>query len=530
MEQCSRKLRARRLAVLIVGLFAGVFIGRHFAAAADQAANSISAAREQLYKSYASQLQNLADECVSHGLAQQADLTKRWLPEREPATIYVFILPTDSAAPASLAETPEAQNWWQKFMELRRAEAESLFSLARRALDEKQDALAFELARETVRENPDHEAARRVLGDRKHGDAWVSADVARRLDAGQVWSDDFGWLPADRLKRYQDGQRYYRGKWISAAEDARQHSNIRSGWNVESEHYSITTNDSLEAAAKLARRLELLNTAWRQIFVGFYARPAQVEQWFSALAPPVGNTVGNSKPTASGENTAAGELSVAPAADLGPRKRHQVTYFHDKQEYVDALKAMQPQIEMSIGYYSDASRAVYFFAADHPYAGTLNHEATHQLFRETPPASIDPGRKNNFWIVEAIACYMESLEEHQLIDGEAYGSYLTVGGANAGRVPAARKRLLDDSFYVPFRELAGYGMTELQHDPRVASIYSQIAGQAWFLMHADQGRYRDALMKYLVDVYTGRATADTLEKLTGEKFEQLDRQYADYIQ
>jgi hypothetical protein len=514
MQQCLRQSRAGRLAVLTLGLLIAAFIGRNSTAAADKTADSIAAAREQLYKSYAGQLQNLADDCASQGLAQQADLTKKWLPHREPATFYVFILPADSAAPASLAETPAAQKWWQKFMEIRRGEAESLFTLARRALDEKQYALAFELARETVRENPGHEAARHVLGDRKHGDAWVSADVSRRLDAGQVWSDEFGWLPADRLKRYQDGQRNYRGNWITAAEDARLHSNIRNGWNVESEHYSIITNDSLESAAKLARRLELLNTAWRQIFVGFYARPAQVEQWFATPAPTAGKAADDSQPTTPPENT----------------KRHQVTYFHDKQQYVDALKALQPKIEMSIGYYSDAARTAYFFASDQPYLGTLNHEASHQLFRETPPASVDPGRKNNFWIFEAIACYMESLEEHQLMDGESYGSYLTVGGANAGRVPAARQRLQDDHFYVPFRELVTYGASELQHDPRVTTLYSQIAGQAWFLMHADHGRYRDALMKYLVDFYTGHTTVDTLEKLTGEKFEQLDQQYADYMQ
>ena len=118
---------------------------------------------------------------------------------------------------------------------------------------------------------------------------------------------------------------------------------------------------------------------------------------------------------------------------------------------------------------------------------------------------------------------------HRLLDGEEYGSYVTVGGENTGRVPAARKRLLDDGFYVPLRELVGYGMNELQHDPRLSAIYSQISGQASFLMHANQGRYRPALMNYLIDVYTGRANADSLEKLTGEKFERLDQQYREFL-
>ena len=124
---------------------------------------------------------------------------------------------------------------------------------------------------------------------------------------------------------------------------------------------------------------------------------------------------------------------------------------------------------------------------------------------------------------------MESLEEHPLLEGESYGKYITLGGENAGRVPAARKRLIDDNFYVPLRELSAYGMSELQHDSRLSAIYSQISGQAWFLMHADHARYRPALMNYLIAVYTGHASIDSLEKLTGEKFEQLDSQYRDFL-
>jgi hypothetical protein len=287
----------------------------------------------------------------------------------------------------------------------------------------------------------------------------------------------------------------------------------------------------LEDGVKLGARLETLYDVWRQVFVGYYAKPAQVQQWFATTE----SSTSRPEPAVSGDPTmkstpSAGELSIAPsAASSGSHKLHQVVYFNDKQQYVDALKEAQPQIDMSIGFYSDNARTAYFFASDDPYIGTLYHEATHQLFRETPPAAVDPGRKNNFWIVEAIACYMESLSEHQVLEGLPYGSYITVGGENAGRVPAARKRFLDDHFYVPLRELAAYGMNDLQHDARLPSIYSQISGQAWFLMHADQGRYRPALMNYLIAVYTGHAGMDTLEKLTGQKFEQLDQQYRDLL-
>jgi hypothetical protein len=495
--------------------------------------DKLAAARGELYAAYSTQLNELAAACDSQGLSKQAAFTRNWLPQRDPAMIYIFTLPASSAPPASLVQSAGEQAWWRQFMALRAAQAEKLFAMAQTALTAKQDALAFELARETVRENPDHEAARHVLGDLKVGGQWVSPEATRRLEAGQVWSEQFGWLPADRLKRYQSGERFYRGEWISATEDARLHSNIRNGWNVESDHYVVITNNSLETGAQLAAHLETLYQAWRQVFVGYYATPAQVEQWFAAAVSPNADTSKAEPPTI--KSFGSGEYSVAPssgstsAANFGPHKPHQVVYFHDRQQYIDALKAAQPQIAMSIGFFSDAARTAYFFASDDPYPGTLYHEATHQLFREMPPATVDPGRKNNFWVVEAIAVYMESFAVHRLLDDEAYGSYVTLGGENAGRVPAALKRLLDDNFYVPLRELSSYSMTELQHDSRLPAIYSQIAGQALFFMHADADRYRPALMNYLIAVYTGRATSDTLEKLTGEKFEQLDEQYREFM-
>ncbi len=369
--------------------------------------------------------------------------------------------------------------------------------------------------RETVRENPDHEVARKILGFEKYQNVWTTAESARRMRDGQVWSDSFGWLPADQLSRYQNGMRYYRGNWIDAADDARLHGNIKNGWRIETDHYAVTTNHSLEEGVRLARGLELLYDVWRQAFVPYYTSPADVERLFAAAAPPS---------TAAAHNTQA--VAVIPVA---LRKLHQVVYFRDKQQYVDTLIRTQPQIEKTLGLYLDVANTAYFFHDDERHDVTMYHEGTHQLFYEERPGTIRAGKKNNFWIVEGIACYMETLVEHQLTPDETYGSYVTIGGDNAGRVPAARKRLLDDGFYVPLREFATYGMDNLQHDARLPMIYSQASGLAQFFMHADGAHYRPALMDYLVAIYTGHATPDTLEKLTGTRYEELDRQYREFM-
>src|SRR5690606_41316374 len=61
----------------------------------------------------------------------------------------------------------------------------------------------------------------------------------------------------------------------------------------------------------------------------------------------------------------------------------------------------------------------------------------------------EPGVRHNFWLIEAIACYFESLAPRE--------GYLTVGGTETQRFRAAQYRLLNDRFYVPLAELCGLG-------------------------------------------------------------------------
>ena len=87
-----------------------------------------------------------------------------WLPKRDPAKIYVFTLPESSGPPASLVDSEVAREWWTRFTELRHAEADKLMELADAAIQAKQPALAYELVREAVRENPDQAPGRKILG------------------------------------------------------------------------------------------------------------------------------------------------------------------------------------------------------------------------------------------------------------------------------------------------------------------------------------------------------------------------------
>jgi hypothetical protein len=195
--------------------------------------------------------------------------------------------------------------------------------------------------------------------------------------------------------------------------------------------------------------------------------------------------------------------------------------FADRAAYVAELEKLEPTIARTLGLYWMPTRTAYFFPsgddANEPGPSTIHHEAAHQLFAEMRKTSPLAGERCGFWALEAAACYVESLEP------APYG--WTLGGRDAGRVPAARERLIDDGFYVPLEELCAIGRAELQADERLPAIYSQLSGLADFFMNGEQGKHREAFIEYLVRIYTGSVSPDTLARLCGTTYADLDDAY-----
>ena len=445
--------------------------------------------------SYRAKLDDLAAWCETQGLAAEAARTKTWSHPHGFDKLYI----TNLSAETGPSKPPEdasdaAQQWQEHFWKLRREQADELFKLARRAVDRQRPSLAFDLVLETLHENPDHETARGILGYQKYQGRWHTLYEIQKIRAGWVKSERFGWIREPDLPRYEKGERRRGNRWISAEEDARLHEDIRRGWLVETEHYTIRTNHSIEAGAALGERLERLYNVWRRLFIRFYATRQQVLGLF--------------------EGRSRGRPIKLP--------RHNIVYFRDRDDYNKLLKDAFANIAISSGLYVEQTRRAYFFAGPDQNNRTLQHEATHQLFHESRPVANNVGRGANFWIVEGIATYMESLREEN--------GHFVLGGFDDIRMKAARYRLLKDDFYVPLAELCGYGMKRIQTDPRVATLYSQMAGLTNFLVYYDGGRYRDALVAYLHAVYNGNQNPNILPELTGSSFKTLDRQYREFMQ
>jgi hypothetical protein len=96
-------------------------------------------------------------------------------------------------------------------------------------------------------------------------------------------------------------------------------------------------------------------------------------------------------------------------------------------------------------------------------------------------------------------------------------------------MPAARARLAD-GFYMPLAELSRFGKTDLQSHPELARLYSQSAGLSALLLHAENGRYREPLVRYLKAVYSGRDSEQTLAESTGQSLDELDAAYRRFLE
>lgn len=500
---------ARAAALIALGCFLVQFGGAQLARGAKP--DAIAKRHADLVAKYTEQLAGLADEASDAGLTSLAALARRWAPPVLPNTLRYAQRPaidSDAARGASditstvknnkaqtknPPSTPEAA-WRDRFDDARDAQAEALFALAGEAVEAGAASQAFPLLVEALRENPDHAEARKILGYERSNDRWLTPFEVRKSREKQVWHPRFGWLPAANVKRYEGGEQYYRGRWMKTADANRLGAKPKNGWDVTTEHYVVHTDHSLEEGVRLATRLERLYDVWQQMFAGFVATEEQLARRFK------------------GQATTRREPL-----------QHKVVLFRDRDGYIEALKKDQPNIDLSTGFYLAARREAYFYVAAEEEQDDTNlyHEATHQLFSEIRPVSRDIGRAENFWIIEGIACYMESLTEHE--------GWTLLGGNDAVRLRDAQHRLLVDNFYVPLAELTAIGMDALQRDPRIAKLYSQSAGLTHFLVHGAGGRYRQPLIEYLVAVYTGRDRADTLPKLTGETDAKLDQAYRDFL-
>tara|TARA_Y100000766_G_scaffold137757_1_gene118559 strand:- start:619 stop:2085 length:1467 start_codon:yes stop_codon:yes gene_type:complete len=396
--------------------------------------------------------------------------------------------------PAWLEKSSE--HLWTDFVQLRQQRALYFFEIAK---DEIQKQIripvrsgmqssndSVRLLVRVLRENPDHKMSRRALGYVKHRDQWVWPNVARQLTQKKEYSPEEGWLRNGKktIQSSPQTSSLLTGRLSAQTSDTTQQL-------FHSDHWHIRSTAGAPHTAALAKQLELTRFIWRQVFGGFVLTPVELSR----------RIVGQARPR--------------------PTSLFKVVLLANREEYIDSLQSLEPDIGRTLGIYWTPTQTAWFFSSQDLDSRTVEHEATHQLFAESWPTSPLAGSKHGMWALEAAACYMESLERTD------FG--FTAGGRQSGRVPAARERLLDDNFFLPLRQLSKLGRSALQNEPELPKIYSQLSGLADFFMNGEGGRYRNAFIEYLVQLYRGTAEQETLWKLCRRSPEELDTEYKRYL-
>ncbi|MCA9189671.1 MAG: hypothetical protein R3E01_07745 [Pirellulaceae bacterium] len=419
--------------------------------------------RASFYEGYSRRLTELAERAETAGDLAAAARLRTWHVRRDPHCRVYFLDPSlnDDDWSRSGAETDQ-RGWSSQFQQLRSQHAELLWELADAAFADGRYDDAFQLAHEILREDSDHARAREVLGYSRRDDHWRRTTIATGSKIGRTRNNRLGWK----------GGTY---------------------WQVDTEHFQVLTNHSQQAGEDLAEKLEDMHCVWQQLFLRYW----QPESLFQAAWKTDG-----------------------ARARLGPR--HRVVLFADRQQYIDHLKPVEPQIEISLGIYRDRDRMAFYYAGDAALESTWVHEATHQLFHETGRVAANVGADANFWAVEGVALYMESLRY--------YDGYCTVGGIDADRLQYARYRVLSERYWRPIDELCGFGRQRLQQDPEIRRLYSLSAGWAHFLIDGQRGRYHAPFVKYLRTIYDGKDGIETLSSEAGGDGAKLEAEFRDFLQ
>jgi len=446
--------------------------------------------------SYSQAMLTLADECESKSFLTDAERIRARAQSVGEERINHDTLPEEVSPPLSLSLPDEERAWRAKLQKIERDYAVDLYKIARDALRLGHPTLTWQLVREVAFHDPDNASARSMLGYVQDKGRWTTPFLKRMSVKGFVDHPRFGWIDSKQVARYEKGERFFNGQWMSAEKEAALRSDFNNAWEIGTEHFLVRTNLGLEQGVELSRQLEVYQKFFMLEYAPFFNSRQQIEKLLDIGARPQWNESG----------------------------RYRVSFYRNRDEFVAALRSRMPGIEKANGLYMPRDKTAYFFSESEAAQAaerqeTMYHEVTHQLLGESRPGIFDVGEHSDFWAVEGFPCYMESF-----VPGEQGGD---VGDPRHIRIFWARRKIIEENEYRPMREFMKLGRTQF---PLQAEAYNQSAAMVHFFLNAEEGRYRDAFIHFLTVVYDpGKTRKPTLEDIIGVPYEALDRQFLDYL-
>ncbi len=501
-----QRFRLCRIPQNFVAIFLGIGLLLASCGQSIVAADRLEKRLELLHKRYDtrwtsfSQAMNaLADECEGKSFLSDAARIRNQARPVQDGVYDLDTLPEEVLPSLPLTLPPEEREWRAKLQKLERDYATDLYKIARDALRLGYPTLTYQLVREVAYRDPNNASARSMLGYVQDNGRWTTPFLKRMTIKGMIDHPRFGWIDSKQVSRYENGERFFNGQWMSAEKEGALRSDFKNAWEIGTEHFLVRTNVGLEHGVELSRRLEVYHRFFMSEFAAFFNSAQQIEKL----------------------------LDVGTRPQWKEANRYRVTFYRNKDEFVNALKSRMPGIEKANGLYLPRDRTAYFYneaetngsSSAEDRQETMYHEVTHQLLGESRPGIFDVGEQSDFWVIEGFPCYMESF-----LPGEHGGR---VGDPRHIRIFWARKKIIEEHEYRPMREFIKLGR---QNFPLQAEAYNQSAAMVHFFLNAEDGKYQDAFIQYLTLVYNpAKVKKPTLEEIIGIPFEALDREFLEYL-
>ncbi|MEO8271178.1 MAG: hypothetical protein ABI557_15760, partial [Aureliella sp.] len=294
------------------------------------------------------ELQRLEGICRSHDLETEAQLTAAWLPAlgSDQRRYYLSADPMQENGAGGQGDTLRG-NWSRHFYAARIRYAQWLYSQAAELAAAGEEAEAFSLLWQVLREDASHAEANRILGTLA-----TAAHVKPRLRKGTLPHADFGW-PAGSYSR------------------------------IETPHFVLTTRGDPRESISLAQSMEAFYALWRQVFYPLWAPPGILSKRFEGRNLPWEKSH---------------DMQVILLRDRDDYL--QVLGLAEKNAAI-SVGYYEPRRQMSFFYVGDGWQATLFHELTHQ----LFAEATNI------GADPDAGGLSGVWITEGIANYMESLTD-----------------------------------------------------------------------------------------------------------------------
>ncbi len=289
----------------------------------------------------------LADRLAQQGDRQTADQTRAWPLPLTFGRNWLFV-PPDGDRDANADANPKSPKNTD-VTNLRQQYAADLWDLATKAAKAHQASLALQIAHHVVREDPQHKAARRLLG--------LNQQPARvQSGTGKTRHTTFGWRSGD-----------YR-------------------W-ARSNHFQVLTTCDIDTAKELLKELERLYLVWGQLFAEFLTGDDLFQRAWEKGALPV-------RPR--------GRYRVV----LFANRDEYVSQMRRWEPQVALSEGVYRYQQRTAFFYHDDSLSRE--NVRHEVVHQLFHEA--RVYGGTQGAGSGVAESQDFWAVEGIAMYFETMQ------------------------------------------------------------------------------------------------------------------------